>query len=170
MQTKNRKIFLTLFFLSFFIFNLNLSAEEFNITAKEIFIDKENQIIVGKGSVQAIDSVGKIINANKITYEKFREFLLAEGNVKIADVEGNVLTTDKATYDKINEIITTHGNTELILKEGYKLIAKNILYNTEKKMLFATNRGSLSSLKPKFFGSKITLTSEPIISFLAVST
>ena len=111
MQTKNRKIFLTLFFLSFFIFNLNLNAEEFNISAKEILIDKENQILVGKGSVQAIDSEGKIISANKITYEKSREFLLAEGNVKIADVEGNVLTTNKATYDKINEIITTHDNT-----------------------------------------------------------
>ena len=118
MQTKNRKIFLTLFLLSFFIFNLNLSAEEFDITAKEILIDKENQILVGKGSVQAIDSEGKIINANKITYEISREFLLAEGNVKIADVEGNVLATDKATYDKINEIIITYNDSELIIEEG----------------------------------------------------
>ena len=64
MQIKNRKTFLTLVFLSFFIFNLNLSAEEFNITANEIVVDKENEILVGKGSVQAIDSEGKIINAN----------------------------------------------------------------------------------------------------------
>ncbi len=135
MQTRNRKKELIFFLLSFFIFNLNLSAEEFNITAEEILVDKENEIIVGKGSVQAVDTEGKLINANKITYEKSREFLLAEGEVKIADIEGNILIADRATYDKINELIITYNDTELILKEGYKLLTKNILYNIEKKIL-----------------------------------
>ena len=135
MQTRNRKKELIFFFLSFFIFNLNLNAEEFNITAREILVDKENEIIIGKGSVQAVDSEGNLINANKITYEKSREFLFAEGEVKIVDIEGNIFTADKATYDKINELIITYNNTELILKEGYKLLTKNISYNTEKKIL-----------------------------------
>ena len=86
MQIKNRKNISIILFLSLFVFNLNLSAEEFDITAKEILIDNENKILVGKGSVQAIDSEGKRIYANKITYEKSREFLLAEGNVKIIDL------------------------------------------------------------------------------------
>ena len=89
MQIKNRKSFLFSFFLSFFIFNLNLNAEEFDISAKEILIDKENKIIIGKGSVVAIDSDGKRIDSNKIIYEKSREFLLAEGEVKITDINGN---------------------------------------------------------------------------------
>ena len=142
MQIKNRKSFLVFCFLNFLIFNLNLHAEEFNISAKEILIDKKNEIIVGKGSVQAIDSEGKIINADKITYEKSREFLLAEGEVQIAGIDGNILKTDKATYDKINEIITTYNYTELILKEGYKLITKNVLYDTEKKIL-SSNQNSI---------------------------
>ena len=96
---------------------------------------KENEIIIGKGSVQAVDSEGKLIIADKITYEKSREYLLAEGNVKIADIEGNILKTDKSTYDKINEIISTYGNTELILKEGYNLVSKNILYNIKERIL-----------------------------------
>ena len=45
------------------------------------------------------------------------------------------MLTDKATYDKINAIIITENNTELIIKEGYKLKSKNILYNTDKKLL-----------------------------------
>ena len=135
MQTRNRKKELIFFFLSFFIFNLNLNAEEFNITAREILVDKENEIIIGKGSVQAVDSEGNLIYANKITYEKSREFLFAEGEVKIVDIEGNILTADKATYDKINDLIITYNNTELILKEGYKLLTKNISYNTKKKIL-----------------------------------
>ena len=139
MRTKNRKNLLIIFFLIFFVFNFDLSAEEFNITANEILIDKENEILVGEGSVKAVDSEGKVISADKITYKKLRKFLLAEGRVKITDIEGNTLTTDRATYDKISEIITTYGNTELVLREGYKLITKNISYDTRKKILSSNN-------------------------------
>ena len=144
MQIKSKKKLLFIFFLSLFAFNINLNAEEFDIAAKEILVDKENEILIGKGSVEAVDTEGKIINADKITYEKSREFLLAEGNVKISDIEGNILITNKATYDKINEFIITYGYTELILKEGYKLIAKNISYNTSKKILHSNQNSFFS--------------------------
>ena len=94
MQIKNKKKALIVFLISIISFNTNVNAEEFNITAKEILVDKENEILIGKESVKAIDSEGKIIRADKITYEKTREFILAEGNVKISDMEGNVLTTN----------------------------------------------------------------------------
>ena len=122
-------IFLFISFIS------NLNADEFNIVAKEIIVDKENKIITGIGSVQASDADGKIVKANKITYEKEKEFLLAEGEVIIADTDGNILKSDKATYDKINEIITTYEKTKLALKEGYKLETMNVLYNVKDKIL-----------------------------------
>tara|TARA_B100001123_G_scaffold449319_1_gene614189 strand:- start:2784 stop:5216 length:2433 start_codon:yes stop_codon:yes gene_type:complete len=144
MQTKNKKIFLVVFLVYLFFNNLNLRAEEFNIKAKEILIDKENKIIIGKGSVEAIDTSGKLITAEKITYEKSREFLLAEGNVIINDNNGNILETDKATYDKINEIIITHKTTNLKIREGYELKSKNIYYNVIKKIL-NSNENSIFS-------------------------
>jgi len=144
MQIRNKKLKIIIYFISLFLFNLNLAAEEFNIVAKEILIDKENEILVGKGAVRAVDSEGQLINADKITYEKSREFLLAEGNVKITDIEGNILKTDKTTYDKINEIITTYENTELILKEGYNLVTKNISYNIKSKILTTKENSVLS--------------------------
>ena len=70
MQIKNRKKLIIICLLSLFLFNFNLSAEEFDISAKEITIDNKNQILVGKGSVLAQDSEGKRIYADKITYEK----------------------------------------------------------------------------------------------------
>ena len=127
MLIKNSKKLFIFFVFSLFIFNINLYAEEFNITAKEIVIDKDKEILIGKGSVEAIDSEGKIVNADKITYEKSREFLLAEKDVKISDEEGNIFISDKATYDKINELIITYDNTEITLKEGYKLSSKKII-------------------------------------------
>ena len=136
------KLKLILFSISFFILNVNLNAEEFNITAKEILIDKENKILVGKENVQAVDTRGNIISADKITYEKSREFLLAEGNVKIIDVEGNILKTNKATYDKLNEIIITYDSTKLFLEGGYELLTKNIYYHIKNKQMNSNNNST----------------------------
>jgi len=136
MQIKNRKILTLFFLLTFLAFNTTfIKADEFNITANEIIVDKENKILIGKGSVEAIDSEGKIVYADKITYKKTKKFLLAEGNVKISDIEGNILKANKATYDKKNELINTYENTELILKEGYRLLTKNIVYDSKEKKL-----------------------------------
>mgnify|MGYP003319418780 CR=1 FL=1 len=75
----------------------------------ELDADKDNEILIGSGSIEATDSEGKVINADKITYEKTKEFILVEGKVKISDSLGNILKTDKATYDKIIDIITTYN-------------------------------------------------------------
>ena len=144
MQIKNSRIINIIIFFVLMTFSLNLDAEEFNITAKEILIDKENQTLIGNGNVKAVDSDGNIINANKITYEKSREFLLAEGLVKITDQDGNILETEKATFDKLKEIIIAYDNTKLIMKDEYQLISKNILYDSGKKILSSNKKTILS--------------------------
>jgi len=146
MQIKNKKKIIIICMLSLLLFNFNLNAEEFNISAKEVTIDNNSQILIGNGSVLAKDSEGKQIYADKITYEKSKEFLLAEGNVKIADENGNIINADKATYDKINEKIVTYNNTEVILKEGYKLVSKNILYDNIKKILNSSEKSIFTDL------------------------
>ena len=146
MLIKNKINFIIIIFTSFLFFNLNLAADEFDISAKEIIIDKENKTIVGKESVKAKDSEGKIIYADKIVYKKTNEFLQAEGNVEIIDVKGNILKADKATYDKLNEIISTYSNTEVFLNDGYKLVGKNILYNSGKKILSSSENSTFSDV------------------------
>ena len=144
MQIKTKNRILKFLLCATLLFATNINAEEFNITADEILLDKNNEVITGIGSVKAVDSEGKIIFANKITYEKSKEYLLAEGNVKIKDIDGNLLITEKASYDKINEIIVTHNNTELILKEGYKILSKDILYDHSKKIISSNEDSVLS--------------------------
>jgi len=135
MQIKSNIKILFIILLSLLLFNINIYAEEFNITAEEIVIDKENNILTGKGKVEAIDSDGNIVTGDTVTYNKTKEFLLAEGNVKITDKNGNILLSKKASYDKINELILTYEDTELILKKGYKLFSKDIFYNNNKKII-----------------------------------
>ena len=138
MQIKNK--LLILFFIILCVHGSNLNADEFNITAKEIFIDKENEILRAEGSVESVDTSGRIIRSDKIIYEKKREFLISQGNVEILDLDGNVLKTDKAIYNKTKELITTFGNTKVILKEGYKLTSKKIIYNIKNKILSSKNK------------------------------
>ena len=93
------------------MFNSNLNAEEFNISALEFSVDQKNNIVIGEGDVEVTDFEGQLIKANKVTYKKSKEFLLAEGSVEITDIEGNVFRSNKATYDKIEEIIIPSGYT-----------------------------------------------------------
>jgi len=52
MQIKNKIILAFIFLL---ILSLNIKAEEFNISAKEITVDKQNNVFTGKGSVKVTD-------------------------------------------------------------------------------------------------------------------
>ena len=74
MQTKNKVKIIGYIFL-FISFISNLNADEFNIIANEIMVDKEKEIITGIGSVQASDKEGKIVKADKIIYEKTSSLL-----------------------------------------------------------------------------------------------
>ena len=150
MQIKNRIILIIICFLSLSATNLKLHAEEFDISALKISIDKKNDIITGKGSVEAIDTEGRIIKTDKVTYEKSKKFLLAEGSVEILDNEGNIFKADKATYDKIKEIIVTYENSELTIKEGYKLTSNSILYDTTNKIISSNQNSTLTDLDGNF--------------------
>ena len=104
MLIKNKIIIIFVCLLSLNIINTKLFADEFNISASEITIDKQNDILIGKGSVEVIDNQGKLIKADNVIYEKANNFLLVEGSVEFFDTDGNIIITEKATYDKKNEI------------------------------------------------------------------
>ena len=154
MPIKSKIITLVLCILNLFIFNLDVSADEFNISAVEISVDKKNNIVIGKGSVEATDQEGRLIKADKIIYEKSKEFLTAEGSVLVNDNEGNIIVTNKATYDKMQDIIITFKNSQLNLKEGYKLKSNKILYNNLKRTISSdqkTSQQDRSSINWKTF-------------------
>ena len=67
MLIKNKIVVIIICILVCISFNLKLYADEFNISATEITVDKNNDVIVGKGAVEAVDNDGKIIKADKIS-------------------------------------------------------------------------------------------------------
>ena len=133
MQIRDKITLIIACILSLSIFGLNLHADEFNISASQISIDKKNNIVIGEGNVEVTDSEGKLIKANKVTYKKEKEFLLLEGSVEVIDVDGNILKTPVATYDKKEERITASGNSELILNFTPLLLWKKLMTSRLKK-------------------------------------
>ena len=146
MQTKNKVFFVLLNIFYFIFLNTIVHTEEFNISAKEITIDKVNNIVVGIGAVEAKDSSGKTINADKIIYKKNEEFLTAEGSVKIFDTNNNILKTDKATFDKPRELIITYKNSEIVLNDGYNIKTNKIFYDGYKKIISSNQNSILTDL------------------------
>ena len=165
MQTRNKIILY--FLIIFFSSNLILKADEFNIFAKEITFDKNNNVLTGKGQVEITDKDGKVIKSDKVIYKKENEFLTVEGNVEFFDTLGNILKTNKATYDKKIEIVNTYKNSVLKTEDGYIITSKDIVYNIKDKILSSDgnailidpdkNEASVSmfqyNLKKKLFSS-----------------
>ena len=89
--------------------------------SSKIYIIDGNTVL-GKGSVEVIDSQGRIIKGDKVIYEKTKEIVIVDGNVEVFDKKGNILRSDKATYDKINELINTF---EIICQTNIKPIRGN---------------------------------------------
>ena len=135
MQTKSKILKICLFLFTFVVFSSILIAEEFDISAVEIEINAKDNIVIGKGSVEARDTNGRIIYADKITYKKSKELIIAEGSVKILDTVGNILTSNKAIYDKPNETISSYKGSKLVTKENYKVTSNSLIYNTLEEIV-----------------------------------
>ncbi len=93
------------FFITFVLFNLNLSSQELEIDSSKIQYDKEKKITI------------------------FQE------NVRLKDEKGNQLFSDYAKYNKFNGIVKTTGYTKIITSGGFEVTGKNITYDNNKKKI-----------------------------------
>ena len=147
MQTKSKINYILIIVvcsLSLFLYIPNLTANEFNISAVEVTVDKKNDTIKGVGSVEAVDSEGKIIKSDMATYIVDEKTIIAEGSVKVIGIQGNILNSDKVKYNKKIDLITSYDNSELITKEGYILTSNKIFYDNLKKIVSSNENSTLT--------------------------
>ena len=113
MLIKNKIFVIIILILNCFLFNFNIFAEELNITAGEI------------------------------TFEKDEEMMIAKGSVIIIDSDGNKVSTEKAEYDKIKDQVTTYDKSKVILKNGYEITSDKVLYDNKNKLIVSNNEANL---------------------------
>ena len=99
--------FKILLILTVFLFNSNLLAEELEIKAKELKLNKDTETI------------------------------LAEGSVQISDKKNNVIFAEKAKYDKKKKLMRSFGETDIITSEQYRIQGKDIFYDNDKGIIYS---------------------------------
>lgn len=128
---KNKFISLLIFI---FVAN-NLYAENFNINAKNISIDKKNKISVFKNNVVIIDEKNNEIKSEFASYDKKSDFFILKKNVSIKDPQGNILQSEEATYNKKNGLYKIIGEANILTAEGYAVKTSDITLDTLKNIL-----------------------------------
>ena len=72
------------------------------------------------------------ISASEVHVDKEKEIIYAEGKVEISDIKQNLILAEKAEYDKSKNLAKTIGQTNIITSEKFRVSGKNIFYDNQK--------------------------------------
>ena len=98
----------------FVFFKTYLFAENINIKAKNIFIDKKKEVTVFKEDVIVQTKDNTQISADYAEYDKKKGILTLKNNIIATDKENNVFKANFANLDENNKILKSIGPTEVI--------------------------------------------------------
>lgn len=133
--------------LIFIFFANNLSAENFNINAKNISIDKKKEITVFKDNVVIIDENNNEIKSEFASYDKKSDFFILKNDVSIKDPQGNILRSEEATYSKKNGLYKIIGEAKILTAAGYDVKTSDLTLDTFRKILQSKKETRIQDLQ-----------------------
>ena len=93
-----------------FIPSINGFADELDVSAYEVQLNKESKIVY------------------------------ANGNVQITDDKKNIIFTEKAEYNKINEVVRSFGETDIVTSEKFRIQGEDIFYDNIKQVIYSNKK------------------------------
>ena len=114
MKNNINKFIIILSFL--FIPYMNVFADELDVSAYEVQLNKESKIVY------------------------------ASGNVQIKDNKKNIIFTEKAEYNKINEIVRSFGETDIVTSEKFRIQGEDIFYDNIKQVIYSTKKSVITDI------------------------
>ena len=135
---------LFLFILFFFLENISF-AEDLNIEAKNIKIDKKNQIKIFENDVIIKDN-HNIIQSDFAKYDKLKNFITIRKNIILEDKSGNKFYGEYATFDKDKKIFITVGKSNIITSQGYKAETEDVIVNIKAGIAFSKKASTIEDL------------------------
>ena len=121
--------------LLFSIISNFLLAEELDIKAKNITLDKKNSISIFENNVEVIDQLNNLFKADYVEYNKSTDFLLLKGNIYSKDVKGNIFKTEEATYDNDKKVFKSFGISNFETLNGYKVKTSDIFLDNKNGLI-----------------------------------
>ena len=102
--------------MSFLLTSLGAMAEELNVDAREIQLNKETKIVY------------------------------ATGNVQISDNKRNIIFAEKAEYNKVNELVRSFGETDIITSEKFRIQGEDIFYDNKKQVIYSNTKSVITDI------------------------
>jgi len=102
--------------LSFLLTSVGAVAEELNVSAYEMQLNKETKVVY------------------------------ATGNVQISDNKKNIIFTEKAEYNKINELVRSFGETDIITSEKFRIQGEDIFYDNKKQVIYSNTKSVITDI------------------------
>ena len=130
-------------FTFFFLFFSKVLAENLEITAKNITLDKDKVTTVFENDV-IVKTKNKIIKSQYVKYDKKIGLLILKNNIIAEDENSNIITTEKAEFNETEEIFKTFGPTNIITSEKYIVSGNNIIINNKNKTISSNEVTSIS--------------------------
>ena len=131
-----------LLILFFFILNSKLFSEELFIEAKNITLDKSNEITIFKNDV-VVKTKDKTITSDFASYNKKSGELIFKVNIIAKDNLNNKIKANYAEYNKINKIFETTGQTVIQTTDNYTLESEDVYADGKKKIIRSTKNSIL---------------------------
>jgi len=141
------KFYISLFVLFCFYLSQPLIAEELDISAKTVEVDKINRIINAEGNVEVVDSKNNIFNSEKIKYDKIRKILTASGETEILTSERFKIKGKNIVYDNNEGIVSSNNRTKITDKDGNIILVDMFNYIVDKNMFFSTGEIKITDKK-----------------------
>jgi len=140
------------FYISFLVFVLfcfpeSLIANDLDINAKTIEIDKSNQTVNAEGDVEIIDSKNNIISSQKIKYDKIKQILNTSGKTEILTSEKFRIKGEGIVYDNNKRIVSSNNKTEITDGDGNVIIVSMFNYIVDKNMFVSTGKIKVTDSK-----------------------
>ena len=134
MKNKIYKFLLILFCICY----VNKSnADELDISATEVRVDRDNQIVYGEGNVEISDVEKNLIKSEKAEYNKAKNLLKAFGKTYIETSEKFEISGTDIFYDRQKKIIYSQNDTVIKDRDGNRVFVNMFNYLTEKKMFLS---------------------------------
>lgn len=150
----NKNLLIKTLFIFFVITQISI-ADDFDITAKEILIDKNNQTITAEGDLVVFDENKNNITGDKGVYYKKDKLLEAIGSVLLIDTENNQIETDKIIYTLKDKKIETFENSKLKTRDNIEVTSNSLNYLVNDKVIYSNELSNLIDT----MGHEITMNS-----------
>ena len=130
-------------YLFAFLFFSNAFAENIQIQAKNITLDKDKVTTVFENDV-VVKTKNKIIKSQYLKYNKKIGLLILKNNIIAEDNESNTITAENAEFNENKEIFKTFGPTNIITSEKYIVRGKDIVINNKSKTISSNEATSIN--------------------------